>query len=169
MTDERTEREDRPTQRIAQVIQAPADVIYHAITDPALLVQWQAPGEMTASIENLADGNGYRMILRYPDSEAEGIGKSDTREDRYVARYRVLEPPTRVVQVIAFETEDPAFAGEMTMSFDLTAVDGGTEVAIAYRDLPSGVRPEDNELGTRLSLEKLAALVEGSSINDEEM
>lgn len=161
--------DDGGDQRIARLIHAPADTIYRAITDPAQLVQWQAPGEMTARIDDLPGGIGYRMTLRYPDSETDSSGKSGEREDRYVAHSIALEPPKRVVQAIAFETGDPTFAGEMTMTVTLTPVDGGTEVAISYRDLPSGIRPEDNELGTRLSLEKLAALVEGSSDYVKEM
>ncbi|MGC4191339.1 MAG: SRPBCC domain-containing protein [Thermomicrobiales bacterium] len=160
MIDEQSDVVGRDEQRIARIIHAPADAIYQAITEPSLLVRWQTPGEMTARIEPFADGSGYWMILRYPDTEANGIGKSGEHEDRYSARYLERDPLRKVVQAIAFETDDPAFAGEMTMTIDLVSVDDGTEVAIAYRNLPSGIRPEDNELGTRLSLEKLAALVE---------
>ncbi|MGB3328257.1 MAG: SRPBCC domain-containing protein [Thermomicrobiales bacterium] len=152
--------DDGQVQRIAVVIHASAAAIYRAITDPALLVQWQAPGEMTARIEMLPGAAGYRMILRYPDAEPDARGKSGEREDRSIARYLMQDPPHRLVQAIAFETDDPRFAGEMTMETVLTPVDGGTEVAIAYRHLPPGIRREDNALGTRLSLEKLAALVE---------
>lgn len=63
------------------------------------------------------------------------------------------------MQVITFDTTDPAFAGEMTMTITLAERDGATEVTIAYAGVPSGIRPEDNELGTRLSLEKLANLM----------
>jgi len=34
--------------------------------------------------------------------------------------------------------------------------DGGTEVAILFEQTPAGIRPEDNDAGARLSLEKLA-------------
>ncbi|MDT7580890.1 MAG: hypothetical protein QOK35_2154, partial [Pseudonocardiales bacterium] len=40
-------------------------------------------------------------------------------------------------------------------------VDGGTAVTGRHENLPPGVRPEDNELGWRMSMGKLAALVEG--------
>jgi hypothetical protein len=36
----------------------------------------------------------------------------------------------------------------------------GTEVTILCEDLPAGIRPEDNEAGTRQSLQKLAGLLE---------
>lgn len=38
--------------------------------------------------------------------------------------------------------------------------DGGTEVTILFENLPPGIRPEDNETGTRSSLEKLVRYVE---------
>jgi hypothetical protein len=48
----------------------------------------------------------------------------------------------------------------MVMDVTLVELADGTEVTIAFRDLPPGVRPEDNDAGTRSSLEKLARLVE---------
>jgi hypothetical protein len=35
-------------------------------------------------------------------------------------------------------------------------VSGGTEVALLFTNLPPGLRAEDNEAGSRLSLEQLA-------------
>jgi Activator of Hsp90 ATPase homolog 1-like protein len=55
---------------------------------------------------------------------------------------------------------DPAFAGEMTMVVTLEEKDGGTEVTLLFENIPPGIRPEDNEAGTRSSLEKLARYVE---------
>jgi hypothetical protein len=42
----------------------------------------------------------------------------------------------------------------------LEAEDGGTTITIAHEDIPPGVRPEDNEAGTRSSLEKFSHYVE---------
>ena len=69
-------------------------------------------------------------------------------------------PGERVVEEIEFETDDPAFAGTMVLTTTLTALDGGTLVEVRHEGVPSGVRPEDNELGTRMALDNLAALVE---------
>ena len=35
-----------------------------------------------------------------------------------------------------------------------------TTVSIVFKDIPPGIRPEDNEAGTRSTLEKLARYVE---------
>jgi hypothetical protein len=64
------------------------------------------------------------------------------------------------VEVFEFETGDPAFGGEMTMTTTLTEVDGGTEVLIVHEGLPDGVPAADNETGTRMALDNLTELVE---------
>ncbi|KAB2831959.1 MAG: ATPase, partial [Caedimonadaceae bacterium] len=40
---------------------------------------------------------------------------------------------------------------------------GGTTVSILFKNIPSGIRPEDNEAGTRATLDKLALYVEWQS------
>jgi uncharacterized protein YndB with AHSA1/START domain len=134
--------------RTSRLINAPREAIYRAFTDPAALVVWQAPGEMTGKVHefDLRVGGGYRMSLFYPATEEGMRGKTAAREDRYTARFVELAP-RRIAQAIAFETADPAVAG-------------GTEVTIAFENIPAGVRPEDNDAGTRSSLEKLARYVE---------
>lgn len=48
----------------------------------------------------------------------------------------------------------------MTVTFVLREIDGGTEVVAEHAGVPSGVAPEDNELGWRMSFAELARLVE---------
>ena len=48
----------------------------------------------------------------------------------------------------------------MRISWDLRDVMTGTEVSVLTENIPSGIRPEDNELGCQSSLAKLADLVE---------
>ena len=103
---------------------------------------------------------GYRMSLFYPSSEQVYRGKTSEREDRFTARFMELTPPTRIVQAITFDSPDPAFSGEMTMVVAFEDRDGGTEVTIFFEHIPSDIRPEDNDAGTRSSLEKLARYIE---------
>ncbi|AIE87146.1 SRPBCC family protein [Fimbriimonas ginsengisoli] len=147
---------------ISKIVKAPRERVYLALTDPAALTVWQAPGEMTALVHefDLRVGGGYRMSLFYPSSEPEGRGKTSGREDRFTARFVELVPPEKVVQAINFDSADPAFAGEMTMTVSLETVRDGTEVTISFDGIPPGIRPEDNDAGTRMSLEKLARYVE---------
>src|SRR5215207_4203751 len=143
--------------RTSVVIPASRATLYRAFTDPAALEAWQAPGEMTGKVHafDLRLGGGYEMSLFYPVSDEESVGKSGEREDRFTTRFVELSPPARIVQVVTFDSDDPAFAGEMTMMITLEKQAGGTEVTMSYEGIPAGIRPEDNELGTQLSLEKL--------------
>jgi len=153
-----TDANSAASTRTSRVITASREALYRAFTDPAALVVWLSPGEMTGKVHEFDArvGGGYRMSLFYPSSEQVYRGKTSEREDRFTARFVELTPPTRIVQAIIFDSEDPAFSGEMTMVVTFEERDGGTEVTILFKHIPSGIRPEDNEAGTRSSLEKLA-------------
>ena len=44
----------------------------------------------------------------------------------------------------------------MSLTVTIEPVPDGTKVTMLFENLPPGVRPEDNELGARQSLEQLA-------------
>ena len=144
-------------------IRATPQEIYDAFINPRALEVWQAPGDMTAKVHDfdLRVGGGYRMSLFYPDNEKEAIGKTSGREDRFATRFIDLIPGEKIVQAINFETSNPDFAGEMIMEIKLEPIDNSTKVTILFKDIPQGIRPEDNEAGTISSLEKLAKYVQG--------
>jgi uncharacterized protein YndB with AHSA1/START domain len=148
--------------RTSRVIKATREALYRVFTDPVALAVWLAPGEMTGKIHEFDArvGGGYRMSLFYPSSERVYRGKTSEREDRFTARFVELIPPSRIVEAISFDSVDPAFLGEMTMTITFEERDGGTEVTILFENIPPGIRPEDNEAGSRSSLEKLARYVE---------
>ena len=66
----------------------------------------------------------------------------------------------QVVEVIEFETTDPALRGETTITTKLVDVDGGTEIRVVHDGLPPGLSTADNEAARREALAKLTALVE---------
>jgi uncharacterized protein YndB with AHSA1/START domain len=146
----------------AKWIKAAPDAVYRAFTDPAALAVWLAPGDMTGTIHqfDLRVGGGYVMSLYYPASATAARGKTAAREDRYTARFVELTPPRRIVTAITFDADDPAFAGEMRMVVTLEAAGDGTLVTVVFEDIPPGIRPEDNEVGTESALGKLARYVE---------
>lgn len=150
------------TTRTSRVIKASREALYRAFTDPAALAVWLSPGEMTGKVHEFDArvGGGYRMSLFYPASEQVSRGKTSEREDRFTARFVALTPPSRIVHAITFESDDSAFSGEMTMVVTFEERDGATDVTIVFEDIPAGIRPEDNDAGTRSSLEKLARYVE---------
>jgi uncharacterized protein YndB with AHSA1/START domain len=100
------------------------------------------------------------MSLFYPPSEQVFRGKTSEREDNFTSRFVELDPPNRIVQSVTFNSTDPAFSGEMTMAATFEIEGGGTKVTIVCEHIPPGIRPEDNDAGSRSSLEKLAHYVE---------
>jgi hypothetical protein len=71
-----------------------------------------------------------------------------------------LVPCEQIVQIAEFESEDPAFAGEMRITASFADVDGVTEITMLCEHIPKGMRPEDDERGRKESLQKLAAPLE---------
>jgi hypothetical protein len=80
-----------------------------------------------------------------------------SRSSRHIGVKPSVVPDEHVVEVLAFETADPALRGEMTISTKLTESNGGTKVTVVYEGVPDAVPDE----GTRMTLDNLAALVEG--------
>lgn len=143
--------------RTVRTIKAAPEALWAAFMDPAALVRWLPPAGMTGVIHDFDGrvGGGYRMSLFYPPDERRFRGKTAEREDQVVVRFIALEPH-RIVEAGRFVTDDPALQGEMTMTITFTPVAAGTEVAMAFDDLPPGLKPEDNEAGANLSLGQLA-------------
>ena len=106
------------------------------------------------------------MSLFYPRSEKESHGKTSEKEDRFTARFLELTPYKKIVQAITFDSSDPAIGGEMIMEVTFEGKDAGTRVTILFKNIPPGIRPEDNEAGTKLSLEKLTRYVERNTAGD---
>lgn len=150
------------TDKASRVVAASPSRVYAAFVDPEALAAWLPPHGMTARFERFdpQPGGSYRLVLTYADaSGAPGKAAADT--DIVEARFVDLVPDVRVVQQADFVSDDPAFAGTMTMTWELTAVDGGTRVDITADDVPDGISAEDHAAGLGSSLAKLAAHVEG--------
>ena len=148
--------------RTSRFIKAPSETLYRLFIDPEALAVWLPPEKMTGKIHEFDArlGGGYRMSLFYPPSEQLYRGKTSEREDRFTARFFELRPPKRIVELISFDSNNPAFSGVMIMVVSFEESDAGTEVTVSFDNLPPGIRPEDNEAGSRSSLEKLARYVE---------
>ena len=152
----------KQTSQNSKFIKASPGKIYHAFTSPEALEAWQAPGNMTGRVHSfdLRVGGGYQMSLYYPVSTEGSQGKTTEKEDRFTVRFLELLPSKKIVQSVNFDSPDQAFAGEMTMEVTFEEAGEGTNVTIFFQNIPTGIRPEDNEAGTKSSLEKLAGYVE---------
>ena len=148
--------------RVRRLIQAPRERVYAALVDPAAIARWRFPSGMTCHVHEFdaREGGTLRISLTYdaPDRAGKTEGCTDTYRGRFVA----LVPGELVVEADEFETDDPAFRGEMVMTIRLSDAGGGTELVAVHDGVPAGVSPADNEAGWRDALARLAALVEGA-------
>jgi uncharacterized protein YndB with AHSA1/START domain len=145
----------------SRVIAAPPERVFAALVDPEALTTWLPPDGMRARFERFdaRPGGSYRMVLTYDDASA-AMGKASADSDIVEARFVEITPGVRVVQAIDFVADDPAYAGTMTMTWELSAVDGGTRVEIRADDVPTGISAEDHAAGLASSLANVAAYLE---------
>jgi uncharacterized protein YndB with AHSA1/START domain len=148
--------------KVSRIIKAPRHAVYKACLDADALAKWRVPDNMTACVHvfEAREGGTYRMSLTYRDPKQSPGGKTSEDTDTFQGRFVELVPDEKIVEAIEFESHEPGFAGQMKMTTRLADADGGTEVTMLCENLPAGIRPEDNETGTRQSLQKLAALLE---------
>ncbi|MFG3604314.1 SRPBCC family protein [Micromonospora chersina] len=147
---------------VSQLVKAPRSAVYRALLDPAAVAKWRVPTGMSGHVHEFdaREGGSLRVSLTYeaPDN----TGKSTAHTDSYHGHFVKIVPDQQVVEVVEFETDDPALRGAMTMTTTLTDVDGGTEVVVVHDGIPDAIPAEDNETGTRMALANLARLVERS-------
>lgn len=146
----------------SRIIHAPPHAIYRAHLDPSAVAAWRPPQGMTARVLAFEPraGGVYRMAFVYDDGGAAHAGKATTDADVFEGRFQELVPDARIVEIIRFESDDPAFSGEMTLTTTLRPTPDGTEVRIVASNVPRGIRAEDHEAGIASSLENLARFVE---------
>ena len=99
------------------------------------------------------------MVLTFTDPAA-SAGKTTDNSDIVEVRFVDIAPGERIVQAVDFVSEDAAFAGTMTMTWEVTAVDGGSRVDITARNVPDGISAEDHAEGLTSSLANLAGYLE---------
>lgn len=146
----------------SRVIHAPPRASYRAFLDPSAVAAWRPPKGMTARVYAFDPraGGGYRMAFVYDDGGEANRGKSSEKADVFEARFAELVPDARIVEVVSFQSDDAAFAGEMKLTTTFVAVSGGTRVTVLAENVPPGIRAEDHEAGIASSLENLAKYVE---------
>ena len=149
------------TDRASRVIDAPVARVFTALVDRDALETWLPPRGMTARFEHFdhTPGGSYRLVLTYADP-TDARGKTSADSDIVNARYVEIVPNDRVVQAVDFVSDDPAFAGTMTMTWAVRAVDDGTRVEITADDVPDGISADDHAAGLTSSLANLASYME---------
>jgi uncharacterized protein YndB with AHSA1/START domain len=149
------------TDTASRVIAAPPDRVYAALVDPDALAAWLPPAGMSGRFERFdaRPGGSYRLVLTYDDPST-SQGKATADSDITEARFVDIVPGVRVVQAVDFVSDDPAYAGTMTMAWEVTGTAEGTRVDMRADDVPAGISAEDHAAGMASSLANLAAHVE---------
>lgn len=149
------------TDRSSRVIAAPVERVYAALVDPDMLLEWLPPDGMSGTFEHFdaRAGGAYRLVLTY-DGSSSGHGKTTADSDLVEARFVEVIPNVKVVQAVDFVSEDPAYSGTMTMTWQVTPVEPGARVEITAEDVPEGISAEDHATGLASSLANLAAYLE---------
>ena len=148
--------------RISRRVSAPRANVYRALLDARAVATWMVPPGMTSHVHSFdaREGGSFRISLTH--DAPTGTGKTTSHTDTFHGRFVKLVTNEQVVEVVEFETTDPALRGEMTITIALADADGGTDVLAVHDGLPRGLSTADNEAGWRSSLAKLAALAEAS-------
>ena len=146
------------------MIAAPPERVYAALVDPDALRTWLPPDGISGRFDRFdaRPGGSYRLILTYADASS-SPGKATPDSDVVEARFVDIVPGVRVVQTVEFVSDDPSYAGTMTMTWEVTAVDSGTRVEIRADDVPDGISAEDHAAGLASSLANLAVYLEKSA------
>lgn len=146
----------------SRVIKAAPHAIYRAFLEPSAVAAWRPPRGMSARVYAFEPraGGAYRMAFVYDDGGRSNAGKTSADADVFEGRFAELVPDARIVEVVRFQSEDPAFAGEMTLTTTLHPLAAGTEVTVLVENVPRGIAAEDHAAGIASSLEKLARYVE---------
>jgi uncharacterized protein YndB with AHSA1/START domain len=148
----------------SRIIRASPQNIYQAFLDPKAVAIWRPPEGMKCQIYEFDPRKGgvFRMSFEYKDANHEVSGKTSEHTDVFKGYFLQLVPNRRIVEVIEFESNDPAFAGKMTITTMLIPVAGGTEVTFRAENIPMGIRSADHYKGMMSTLKNLAAFTEKS-------
>ena len=139
---------------------APPATVFAALVDADAREQWLPPTGMTGRFAwfDARPGGGYRMVLTYDDRSTSG--KSEANTDVVEVRFTAIEAPHRVVEEAEFVSDDPAFAGTMTMTWSLEPDPRGTRVTVTATGVPDGISSADHQQAFASTLGNLAAFLE---------
>lgn len=133
---------------IERTFKAPREKVFRALTDPAVLAQWYAPGPMAASVERFEAkaGGSFRLTMSGEEGEHTAFGK-------------IVEivPNERVVK--SWQWDNPEMPFESLVTYELADVEGGTRVRLIHSKLPNREAVEHHLMGWQGILEKLPTVV----------
>jgi glutathione S-transferase len=132
------ESADDRTLVIERVFKAPPEAVFHAWTDPAILVQWWGPETFTTSEPEMdvRPGGAWRTVMVGPKGEthtASGV-------------YREITPPKRLVMSWAWQQDDGGRGHETEVEVNFEPTSAGTRMRLVQRLFQSR-QQRDNHFG----------------------
>jgi uncharacterized protein YndB with AHSA1/START domain len=100
------------------------------------------------------------MTLVFDAAASSSEGKTTSNTDVVRGQFVELAPAERISLAINFVSDDPCFAGTMTMTWTFVPEGGSTRVTVTAVDVPPGISPADHEAGMASSLANLRAYVD---------
>ena len=152
-----TERVDTAS----RLIRASALTIYRAFATADAMNTWLPPQGMTGTMLafTFREGGGYRMRLTY-DEPQHTPGKTSVDADEVEVRFAKVVPHERIEQAVTFESDDPAFSGEMRIAWIPEPIQHGIRVTVRCEDVPVGIGADDHQAALESTLDNLAAFAE---------
>lgn len=137
---------------ITRVFDAPRELIFKTITDPALIPRWWGPRDHTTRVDTMDVRPGGQW--RFVSTDADG------NEYAFRGEYREITPPEQIVQTFEFE----GYPGHLSVeTMRLVEHDGKTTVSttalfdtVEERD---GMLQSGMEAGATESWDQLAELL----------
>ncbi|MCM3512590.1 SRPBCC domain-containing protein [Carnobacterium inhibens] len=148
---------------VSKVIDASPQTLYQAFMDPNYLVKWLPPESMRGEISLFEPvvGGRFQLTLTYEDEHATQ-GKTTKNSDVLEGTFVELIPNQKIVEAGVFESDDPAFAGNMVMTWYFEEVEQGAKVTIVAENVPKGIKKDDHIDGLNSTLENLECFAKKS-------
>lgn len=139
-------------------VHATPEAVYRAFLSREAMSSWLPPTGATGVFDVFEPhaGGRFRLTLTFDSAK----GKSSEHTDVVEGRFAEWLPHRRIVMIVEFDSDDAAFSGSMTMTWELQATSTGTRVTTLAEHVPAGISQADHETGLRSSLANLAAYVE---------
>lgn len=141
------------------LISAPQERLYQAFIKEEAFKSWYTPNDMTNEVESFDPTEGGRFIVNLIYDDEEEAGKTADNVDRFTGIFKTLNPYSRVVLDIEFDTEDDQYKGVMAQEWTLIDQGSETEVKVVCRNVPGGVDQTVHERALILNLYRLADYV----------
>ena len=133
---------------VDRLLPAPPEVVFGALTDPAMFAQWIGPDGSVVTVDELTLALGGRLAFRIL------IPGMDVEFSIY-GYYEEIDPPNRLVHSWAVEGEDEI----STVVFTLEPRGTSTHLELTHHGLTTPEDVANNDSGWRSCLDRLETLI----------